>query len=124
MMMLLIPSIVSILAALILYTIGAWSQKITGQLKTWHAVLFWIGFAFDTTGTLLMATIAGRLDFNLHGISGIIAILLMFVNALWATLVLAKKQEAALRNFHKFSIFVWAVWLIPFISGMIGGMRH
>ena len=31
-----------------------------------------------------------------------------------------KKQE----SFHKFSIFVWLVWLVPYILGMIIGMGH
>lgn len=120
----LLLAILSITMALILYTIGAWSQKITGQLKTWHAVLFWVGFVFDTTGTLLMALLAGGMELNLHGLSGVVAIVLMLVNAVWATIVLANKQEAALRNFHKFSIFVWAIWLIPLISGILGGMTR
>jgi hypothetical protein len=29
-----------------------------------------------------------------------------------------KKDEAAIKNFHKFSVFVWAVWLIPYLSPM------
>jgi hypothetical protein len=33
-----------------------------------------------------------------------------------------KHDEKAKFNFHKFSIFVWFIWLIPFISGVILGM--
>ena len=36
--------------------------------------------------------------------------------------VLGKKNESLLRTFHKFSIVVWIIWLIPYLSGMFVGM--
>jgi uncharacterized repeat protein (TIGR03987 family) len=119
---LLVISIVSMFAALTFYSIGVWSEKISGQLKIWHTVLFWIGLVFDTTGTTLMGEMAGRMEFNLHGITGALAILFMLGHAIWAVVVLVSRKENALRNFHKFSLFVWIMWLIPFFSGMIGAM--
>ena len=55
--------------------------------------------------------------FNLHGFTGIIAIALMLIHAIWAAVVLVKKNQNMLSKFHKFSIIVWIIWLIPFISG-------
>jgi uncharacterized repeat protein (TIGR03987 family) len=118
----LIISVTAIILALVFYTIGVWSERIAGRLKPWHAVMFWIGFVFDTTGTTLMAQLAGKMNFDIHGITGVLAILLMFINAAWATIVLIRKQEKAILNFHKFSLFVWLVWLIPLFTGMIGAM--
>jgi uncharacterized repeat protein (TIGR03987 family) len=97
---------VSIVSALVFYTIGVWSERFAGRLKAWHLVLFWIGFCFDTTGTTLMANIAGGMEFNIHGITGVLAIVLMLGHAIWATIVLVRKQENAIKNFHKFSLFV------------------
>lgn len=119
----LIYAIISITLALVFYTIGVWSERFQKSLKKWHLVMFWIGLIFDTTGTTLMSKISGdTFQFNFHGITGLLAIVLMLVHALWATYVLAKKDTAKTKNFHKFSIFVWIIWLIPFISGMIFGM--
>ncbi len=119
----LIYAIITITLALVFYTIGVWAEKLQGQLKKWHLLVFWTGFVFDTTGTILMGQIAqGGFSFNLHGISGLLAILLMFIHAVWASVVLAKNNEKQKISFHKFSIFVWLIWLIPFISGMIVGM--
>lgn len=115
-------AVVTIISALIFYTIGVWSERHAGWLKPWHLVLFWIGFVFDTTGTTLMAELAGKFDFDIHGITGALAIVLMLGHALWATFVLVKNQESALRSFHKFSTFVWLIWLVPFFSGMISAM--
>ena len=61
---------------------------------------------------------------GLHGITGALAIVLMLFHALWATLVLVKKDKKKQESFHKFSIFVWLVWLVPYILGMVIGMSH
>jgi uncharacterized repeat protein (TIGR03987 family) len=120
----LILAVVTIVSALVFYTIGVWSEKFAGRLKPWHLLLFWIGFVFDTTGTTLMVTMAGKMDFDVHGITGVLAIILMLSHAVWATIVLITRKQKLIQNFHKFSLFVWLIWLIPFFTGMIGAMTH
>lgn len=113
-------AVISITSALVFYTIGVWSEKGQGELKKWHLVIFWIGLTFDTLGTTLMGKIAnGGFQFNFHGITGLLAIILMLFHALWATVVLYKNNEKVKANFHRFSIIVWIIWLIPFISGAV-----
>ena len=119
---LLIVSVVSISSALVFYTIGVWSEKLAGRLKPWHLALFWAGFVCDTTGTTLMGDMAGRLQFNVHGLTGLLAIMLMLGHALWASAVVVKKEERAIQTFHNFSLFVWLVWLVPYFTGMAGAM--
>jgi uncharacterized repeat protein (TIGR03987 family) len=46
----------------------------------------------------------------------------MFIHALWAYLVLRKNDEKAIKNFHKFSVVVWFIWLIPYFSPMFFAM--
>ena len=62
------------------------------------------------------------MSYDIHGISGLLAIILMLIHAIWATLVLVRKDEKMIVSFHKFSIFVWLVWLIPYFSPMVVGM--
>jgi len=109
-------------AALLFYTIGVWGERIQGRLKWWQLVFFGLGLICDTWGTGLMFEFAGGMTFDVHGISGLIAILLMFIHAVWALVVLLKKDENAIQNFHKFSIAVWAIWLIPYFSPMFFSM--
>jgi len=120
----LLLSVVFIVSALVCYSIGVWSEKLSGKLKGWHLIFFWIGFAADTSGTTLMGTLTSKFVFNVHGLTGIVAILLMFIHAIWATIVLIRKDENAAVNFHKFSIFVWSVWLIPFFTGLFLAMQR
>lgn len=105
--------------ALLFYSIGVWSERIQGRLKIWHTVFFWMGLVCDTWGTGMMFEYVGGMTFDVHGISGLLAIILMFVHAVWATVVLVKKDENMILNFHKFSVFVWLVWLIPYFNPMI-----
>ncbi len=119
----LLYAIISITMALVFYTLGVWSEKIQGELKVWHLVVFYLGLVCDTMGTALMSQLAeGGFKFNFHGVTGLLAIVLMLVHALWATFVLVKKDEKAKANFHKFSIIVWVIWLVPYISGAMFGM--
>ncbi len=113
-----------ITAALVFYSIGVWSERISGRLKPWHLVFFLLGLACDTLGTGMMFEAVGGMTFDVHGITGLIAIILMLIHAVWAFVVLRKKDENAIMNFHKFSVAVWAIWLIPYFSPMffaIGG---
>lgn len=121
----LISAIITITLALLFYTIGVWGEKIQGELKKWHLVLFYLGLVFDTTGTTIMSKIASEgFVLNLHGITGLLAIILMLFHALWATWVIIRNDQKAKVNFHKLSIVVWFIWLIPFISGVILGMTR
>lgn len=112
-----IPMII-ISLALVFYSIGVWGERIQGKLKIWHLVFFWLGLVFDTWGTGLMMEMAGGLTFDIHGVTGLIAILLMLIHAVWATIVLIRHDEKAILNFHKFSLLVWFIWLIPYLSPM------
>jgi len=105
--------------ALLFYSIGVWSERIQGRLKVWHTVFFYLGLICDTWGTGMMFDYVGGMTFDVHGISGMLAIILMLIHAVWATIVLVKKDENMIIKFHKFSIFVWLVWLIPYFSPLI-----
>jgi len=108
---------VLITLALVFYSIGVWSERIAGRLKSWHLYFFWIGLVFDTTGTGIMFDMAGGISADIHSITGILAILLMLIHAVWATAVLIVKNEKAITSFHHFSLFVWVIWLIPYFTG-------
>ena len=112
-------AVIVINLALLFYSIGVWSERIQGRLKIWHTVFFWLGLVCDTWGTGMMFDFVGGMSYDIHGVSGLLAIILMFVHAIWATLVLLRKDEKMIVNFHKFSIFVWLVWLIPYFSPMV-----
>ena len=121
--MILVFAVIAIISAFICYTIGVWSEKIAGRLKLWHLSFFYVGFIFDTIGTSLMGIISGKFSANIHGITGLLAIILMAFHVVWASIVLYRKNEKLITAFHKFSLIVWLIWLIPFLTGMILNMK-
>lgn len=72
----------------------------------------------------MMFEFVGGMSFDVHGIAGLAAIILMFIHAAWAFVVLRRQDAAALRTFHRFSIVVWAIWLIPYFSPMVVAMAR
>ena len=122
----LVLSSILITLALVFYSTGIWAERISRLLKIWHVILFWIGFAFDLSGTLAMHQMAEG-KFNLrepHTLSGQIALWLMLAHAIWATIVIRKKNKYMMVRFHKYSLFVWIIWLIPYFGGMYLAMNH
>lgn len=119
----LLTAILLISGALLFYSIGVWGEKLRGGLTPLWLAFFWAGFVCDTTGTMVMGRIAGAGPFqlNFHGITGMLAILLMAAHAVWATVVLLRKDQKAIKGFHRYSIAVWIVWLIPYLSGVVVG---
>jgi uncharacterized repeat protein (TIGR03987 family) len=98
------------------------SERLVDKLKVNHLLFFWLGWVCDTTGTTLMTQIAGKMDLNFHSITGGLAIFLMVGHAMWASLVLFLKQDKVIYSFYKFSTTVWLIWLVLFITRMIGAM--
>jgi uncharacterized repeat protein (TIGR03987 family) len=119
----LIYAIIFITSALLFYTIGVWSCKIQKKLKKWHLIMLYLGLISDILGTIIMSKIAAKgFQFNFHGLTGLLGIILMLLQALWGTKVIKSEDENAAANFLKFIIPVWVIWLIAYISGAILGM--
>lgn len=123
--MLLIVSTTLITLALIFYTLGVWSERIARNLVPWHVAAFWAGFLFDVSGTLAMHRMSqGPFDPSApHTLTGQIALWLMLAHAVWATRVVRKGSIASRRGFHRYGLFVWLVWLIPYFGGMYLAMH-
>lgn len=123
---LLIISTVVITFALGFYSLGVWSERFARYLKPWHVAAFWIGFLFDVSGTWAMHQISGgTLDLrDPHTITGQIALWLMLAHALWATWVARRGSEEVRTGFHRYSIIVWTIWLVPYFGGMYIGINR
>ncbi|TFH38701.1 MAG: TIGR03987 family protein [Bacteroidia bacterium] len=124
--MLAVFSTILITLALVFYSLGIWAERIVKYLKRWHVIVFWVGFTFDVSGTFLMHLMSEG-PFNLfdsHTITGQLALWLMLAHATWATIVVRRNNEKLRVKFHRYSIFVWLVWLVPYFGGMIMAMSN
>jgi hypothetical protein len=41
----------------------------------------------------------------------------MIIHAIWAIIVLPRKNEQAFLTFHQFNVVVWLIWLAPCFTG-------
>ena len=121
-----IVSTTLITLALVFYSLGVWAERLARFLKPWHVVAFWVGFVFDIAGTWAMHRMAeGPFDLlETHTLTGQIALWLMLAHAIWATIVTLRASDEVRSGFHRYSLFVWLVWLVPYFGGMYIGMRH
>ena len=122
---LIIPATIMSLA-FVFYTTGVWSERFQRDLHGWHVVLFWFGLACDGYATTLMhaLTAAGEQAGAVHTVTGVAAFGLMAAHALWATWVLFRGSPQSRRGFHRYSVAVWVVWLIPYFGGMAAGIAR
>lgn len=121
-------AIILITLALVFYTAGVWTERRAGILRRPHVVMFFLGLLFDVSGTAVMSVIAksGMATTNslttVMAVTGAAALLLMAIHAVWAVVVLIRNHENELHTFHKFSVIVWAIWLVPYVTGMLSSM--
>jgi len=122
---LVVPAIIMSLA-FVFYTTGVWAERAQRDLRGWHVVLFWLGLACDGFATELMhrLVVQGQNAGFVHTATGFAAFSLMAVHATWATWVLFRGSREARAGFHRYSVIVWAVWLVPYLGGMIAGMAR
>ena len=111
--------------ALIFYSVGVWAERLARFLKPWHVAAFWVGFGFDVAGTWTMHEMAaGPFDIlDLHTLTGQIALWLMLAHAIWASVVMRRGSDDVRAGFHRYSLIVWLIWLVPYFGGMYAGMR-
>lgn len=120
---LLLWSVVSVTAALVLYTLGVWGCRFAGRLKKRHLAFFWAGLAADILGTVLMFMLSEGIDFTVHTATGVIAILLMGGQAMWGTNIMRRGDEQAKIEFPRRAVPIWVIWMIAWVTGAVVGMN-
>ena len=119
---LLLTAVILFTIAMVCYSWGVWAEKRVRRLKLWHAKLFACGVAVDAVATVLTFVVIGGIVFTPHAIMGFISLTLMAIHFIWAIIVLHKRDEKALTNFHQLSMIVWCIWMFSYLSGFVLGM--
>lgn len=120
----LLLSMILINLALLFYSVGVWAERFSKYLKKWHLWCFWTGLMFDFSGTLAMHYISDKPFnfFDAHTLTGQLALWLMLAHAIWATRVVKSSNDELKKKFHKYSLLVWIIWLIPYVGGAFLGI--
>ena len=120
---LLLYAVILFTVALVLYTISVWSERLQRHLKTWHLVVFGLGVVTDAVATWLTIEFVGAIVFTPHAIFGFTSLCLMALHFIWAVAVYAGDRKAGMSQFHRFSLLVWSVWMLSYITGFVSGLQ-
>ncbi len=116
-------SVISISAALILYSIAVWWNWARKRLEPRHLVLFYLGLVCDMAATAMMKSSVAEVTYDLHTISGYTALALMFIVTMVGTYGLYQHNDRILNNFHRFGLPIWFIWLISWLTGVVLGVQ-
>ncbi len=112
--------------ALLVYSIATWAGVLSGSLKKWHLILFWIGFVADVSGTIIIGSMYNGFVMNTHSYLGAIALIAILAQNIAATKILQGGNEKWIANFpKKISLPIWVIWMASYIAGlMLSGESH
>jgi uncharacterized repeat protein (TIGR03987 family) len=118
-------SVISITAALVLYTIAVWRIWRLKLLTTATIVMLWLGLTADALATKMMGlSIEGEIVWDFHTISGYTGLALMGVLAAAGTWAKWSGREAMLTSFHRFAIPIWIIWVASYVTGVVIGIQR
>ncbi len=121
---LILLSVVLITLALILYSTAVWLNWRARRLTVAYIVTFWCAVASDALATRMMGARVETITWDLHTISGYLALALMAGLTLWGTLALVQKREDWLTTFHRFAMPIWVIWVGSYITGVYLGVQR
>jgi len=118
-----VVGLVALFVALVLYSIASWGAFRAKSITKWQVILLWVGFAFDTLATAMMAIQARGLDLAplshmLHTILAFVAMAGMLVAAIMSGRALAG-SDTGKAGVARWILAPWAFWVILFLWAMI-----
>jgi len=119
-----IIGLVSLLVALILYSMASWGAFRSKTVSRRHVTYLWIGFAFDTVATAMMAIQAGGLDLSpladlLHTVFAFVAMFGMLAAAIAGTRALMREDDRMRAAVARWILAPWTFWVLMFVWGML-----
>ena len=121
---LILLSVVLITLALILYSVGVWKSWRGGRLTGTGVVIFWIAVVCDALATRFMGARVETIRWDLHTISGYLALALMAGLTVYGTAALLQKREAWLTRFPRLAIPIWVIWFASYVTGVWLGVQR
>jgi uncharacterized repeat protein (TIGR03987 family) len=116
--------LVSLLVALVSYSIGVWGAFRAKRVERKHLVWLWMGFLFDVLATAMMALQIGGLDLRpgtplLHTVLALLGMVGMLAAAALGTWALLGGKDEVRASVPRWALAPWAIWVFVFVWGMI-----
>jgi uncharacterized repeat protein (TIGR03987 family) len=116
-------AVISIVAALLFYSVAVWWNWLNKRLKPRHLVLFYLGLTCDILATALMRSSVPEITYDLHTIVGLTALGLMLMVTVSGTYAVYRNSDPVLNNFHKVGMPIWFFWVVSWLTGVVVGIK-
>ena len=118
-----IVGLLTLLVALVLYSVGTWTAFRRKGFGPVQVATLWLGFAFDITATVSMAWNLGHLDFGspartMHTTLALLVMAGMAISAAVGTYAWSKQDAALGAKIARLIPLPWALWLAMFLWGL------
>jgi hypothetical protein len=121
-----IVGLLSLLVAVVLYTVGTWTAFRKKGFGTAQVVMLWLGVVFDVLATGSMAVRIGGLDLSstgwLHTVLALLVMAGMAISAAVGTWAMVKKNDALGASMARIIVVPWAAWVAMFVWGLFSRM--
>ncbi len=121
---LILLSVVLITLALILYSVAVWLNRRSRQLTMANIGIFWVAVGCDALATRFMGARVETIRWDLHTISGYLALALMAALTLWGTAALLRRRDDWIALFHQLALPIWVIWVGSYITGVYLGIQR
>jgi hypothetical protein len=118
--------LLSLLIAVIMYTVGTWTAFRKKGFGTVQVVTLWLGVVFDFVATGSMAMSIGGLDLSpdgwLHTVLALLVMAGMAISAIVGTYAMVKKNDSLGASMAKIIVIPWVAWVAMFVWGLVSRM--
>lgn len=114
----LVLAIILISLALILYSVGIWSNLIKKTVTKTALITQWTGSVFDISGNIAMILLFPGFSVNLHSILGLTVVGLMLIKAVTNTVFYVRNAGRDIAVVRIFGLVVWLLWVTEYFIGM------
>ncbi len=117
-------SVVLITLALALYSVAVWRSWRARRLTVATLLIFWLAVFSDAAATKLMGARVETITWDLHTITGYLALALMMALSAWGTLAVLGKREEWLTRFPSVAVPIWVIWVVSYATGVYLGVQR
>lgn len=118
-----VVGLVSLLVALVLYSIATWGAFRRRGFTPRLVSVLWVGLVFDALATVMMGLSVGGLDLRpgvplVHTILALLAMAGMFLAAVFGTYAVVSGNEDVGGLWSRVIVAPWLLWVVVFVWGM------
>lgn len=120
----------AMILSLVFYTLGVIGERKSKSINKVNIILFWLGFICISIGIYFISGIVQSsiestdiATSMLQSLVSMISVFIMLFHCVWGSWALIRNNESQQKIFHKYSLIIWIVWLVPYLISIMLAIR-